>query len=342
MRSLDGYMRGIDLGGWFSQCDHREETYSNFIKEEDFARIRDWGLDHVRLPVDIELFETRDGQRIESGFAHLQRAMDWAEKYGLNLVLDLHKTYGYSFDVGEKEAGFFHDEALQERFCAIWEELARRYGNLHDRVAFELLNEVTDPADGPLWNAIAARCIARVRRIAPETWILIGGYWNNSISALKDLDPPADDRIVYNFHCYDPVMFTHQGAYWVAGMDRNYRLPITVTYRRLAEDTERVIGRKATGMEIFDPDEMLSAAYFEHSMAEAVRVAEERNVPLYCGEYGVINLADPQDTVAWYRMIHQAFEKYGIGRAAWSYRKMDFGLVDEHADPVREELISLL
>ena len=33
------------------------------------------------------------------------------------------------------------------------------------------------------------------------------------------------------------------------------------------------------------------------------------------------------------------FEKYGIGRAAWSYKEMDFGLIDEHMDPVREEVI---
>lgn len=74
-------------------------------------------------------------------------------------------------------------------------------------------------------------------------------------------------------------------------------------------------------------------------MAEAAAVAQARNVPLYCGEYGVIDNATPEDTLAWYRMIHAAFEHYGIGRAAWSYREMDFGLSDARMDGVRSELI---
>jgi lysyl-tRNA synthetase class II len=71
---------------------------------------------------------------------------------------------------------------------------------------------------------------------------------------------------------------------------------------------------------------------------EAVKVAEERNALLYCGEYGVINLADLPDTLAWYKAINAAFVKYNIGRCAWSYREMDFGLCDEHAKPILNEL----
>ena len=71
-------------------------------------------------------------------------------------------------------------------------------------------------------------------------------------------------------------------------------------------------------------------------------MAEERNVPVYCGEYGVINLADPQDTLNWYKDIHAAFEKYGFGRAAWSYKEMDYGLSDEHISGVINELIKYL
>ncbi len=43
----------------------------------------------------------------------------------------------------------------------------------------------------------------------------------------------------------------------------------------------------------------------------------------------------------WYRCIHEIFEKYHIGRAMWSYKEMDFGLVDAHYDPIRKELLEL-
>ena len=75
---------------------------------------------------------------------------------------------------------------------------------------------------------------------------------------------------------------------------------------------------------------------------EAVRVASERDVALYCGEYGVINLATAEDSLKWYKMICSVFDKYGIGRAAWTYKEMDFGLVDEHMKPVIDELLTVL
>ena len=35
------------------------------------------------------------------------------------------------------------------------------------------------------------------------------------------------------------------------------------------------------------------------------------------------------------------FEENQIGGAVWSYKKMDFGLIDEHYDLIRDQLISL-
>ena len=75
---------------------------------------------------------------------------------------------------------------------------------------------------------------------------------------------------------------------------------------------------------------------------EAVSVAEARNVPLYCGEYGVINHADPVSALAWQTDFHNVCEKYGIGRALWSYKRMSFGLVDEHYKEVFDELVKVL
>jgi hypothetical protein len=65
-------------------------------------------------------------------------------------------------------------------------------------------------------------------------------------------------------------------------------------------------------------------------------------VALYCGEYGVINLASAEDSLKWYKMICSVFDKYNIGRAAWSYKEMDFGLIDEHMKPVIDELLTVL
>ena len=102
MKRWKGFEHGINLGGWLSQCDHTKERYDNFITEPDIARISSWGLDHIRIPVDYDLVETKEGEYIEEGFAYIRKVIDWAGKYGLNMILDLHKTYGYSFDFGEQ------------------------------------------------------------------------------------------------------------------------------------------------------------------------------------------------------------------------------------------------
>ena len=183
MKTWKGYQKGVNLGGWFSQCDYSEDRFNNFITEDDFKELTSWGLDHLRLPVDYNLVETEDGQYKEEGFARIKRALELGHKYGFNMILDLHKTAGYSFDPGEKQSGFFGNEALQERFYRLWEEFAKRFGGYGDKVAFELLNEVVDKEDGAVWAEIAPKCVERIRAYAPTTDILIGGYWHNSVQA---------------------------------------------------------------------------------------------------------------------------------------------------------------
>lgn len=339
MKQWKGYQKGINLGGWFSQCDHSKERYESFIAKEDIAELATWGIDHVRVPVDYNLVEDEQGGYREEGFVYIQRILDWCEEYGLNMILDLHKTAGYSFDVGEQEEGFFNSSEYQERFYRLWEEFARRYGQYKSRLAFELLNEVTDQSYGEAWNRISDTCIQRIRALVPDIDILVGGYWNNNVRAVKDLPMPQDEHIIYNFHCYDPLVFTHQGASWVAEMTPDFRFAYDQSYQTYYDTLDAVFGDSFGEMPKVDHlDRAFDSDFFRKIFEEAVQVAEERDVALYCGEYGVIDLADPEDTVKWYQAIHMVFEEYGIGRAAWTYRAMDFGLEGAHYQKVLEKI----
>ena len=312
-----GFYRGVNLGGWFSQCDYSRERLDHFIEEKDIDVIAGWGLDHVRIPMDYNVLEQADGSLNPEGFDRIAKAAGWCRERGLRVVLDLHKTAGYSFDAAHNEAGFFQNAAYQDRFYKLWEGLAARF-NHPEWIAFELLNEVTDQSVIGEWNRIAAECIRRIRKIAPDSLILVGSYWNNSPDAVKDLDLPADDRVVYNFHCYDPLIFTHQGATWIPdpAFDINRRVSF--------EEAD------------------ITPEYFEKQFESAILTAQERGTTLYCGEYGVIDKAAPEDTVKWFRTINEVFEKHTIARSAWSYRQMDFGLSDARLDGVRDELIRYL
>lgn len=347
MKVWKGYQKGINLGGWFSQCEYSKEHFDAFITEKDFKVIADWGADHVRLPIDYNLIEQEqeDGSisYLEEGFAYIAQAVNWAQKYGLNLLIDLHKTAGYSFDAGEKQEGFFESEALQERFYRLWEELARRFGNEGPFLSFELLNEVTDKAYMETWKRVCLTCIRRIRAIAPSVDILIGGYWNNSVEAVPDLPCPPDEHIIYNFHCYEPLVFTHQGAYWADGMPSDYRMHYDQTiaeYFRLTRKLQPDWIAPIQSAEVLEGS--MDSRFFKTLFQSAIATAKERNVALYCGEYGVIDRAAPEDTLKWYQAIHPVFEQYGIGRAAWSYRGMDFGLCDSHLAGTIDQLVKYL
>lgn len=316
MRELVGFKKGVDLGGWLSQCDYSKERLDHFVEEPDVAKVASWGADHVRLPFDFNIVQAEDGSFIEDGFDRIAKAIGWTKKYGLKIVLDLHKTKGFSFDEGEKESGFFDSEKLQEGFYALWEEMAKRFGNDPENVAFELLNEITDQSFIDGWNRISTECIKRIRKIAPKVLILVGSYWNNAPEAVKDLAAPADENVIFNMHCYDPLKFTHQGATW----------------------TNQIVQEERYSFE----DINIDANYFKERFASAVETANKYSTALYCGEYGVIDRATPEDTVKWYKAIHEAFEELGIGRSAWSYKEMDFGLSDARMSGVIEELIKYL
>ena len=310
-----GFKKGVNLGGWFSQCDYSEERLNNFITEADFEKIAALGFDHVRIPIDYNVIQNPDGTMRPDGLGRIDAALALCDKYGLKAVLDLHKTPGYSFDAGEKEAGFFESESYQERFYDIWKTLAEWFGGMSDRVAFELLNEVTEARFLPAWKRISRECVRRIRFFAPDTIILLGSYNWNSARTVPELDAPYDDKMVYNFHFYEPHVFTHQGAYWMPEL-QNTRCSYA--------------------------DCGASEQWFEDFLAPAIEKAKKENCELYCGEFGVIDVVPPEEAVKWFRDLHKVFERHGIAHAMWSWKQMDFGLIDERMDGVRDELLKLL
>ncbi len=302
-----GFYKGINLGGWFSQCDYSPERMDYFITEEDISKIAAWGADHVRIPIDYNVLEQ------STGFDRIDKAISTCRKYGLNIILDLHKTAGFSFDTyGEHEYGFFESEIYQEKFYQLWERFAKSYGQ-NEHIAFELLNEVTDKSYLPAWNRIAHTCIQRIRRIAPDTLIFVGSWDNNSPKTVKDLNAPYDDKVIYNMHCYEPLKFTHQGAYWTAAINPEEHFSFA--------------------------ESNITEHFFEQLFASAIEKAKKHHTVLYCGEYGVIDRVPPEDAIKWFCMIHSVFEKHGIGRCAWNYKEMDFGLSDIRLSGFREKLI---
>ena len=344
MKELKGYMKGVNLGGWLSQGSLELSHIDTFIKEEDIKRIKEMGCDHLRLPVDFENIY-KEKERIDNpiGYKYIDLCISWCQKYELNIVLDLHKAPGYSFDDFEYSSDFFHDKKLQELFLDIWDRLSKRYAKYSYMMMFEMLNEVTSFDVLDEWNDLADSCIDVIRRNSKDVKILFGGGGYSSVKAVKFIPKPKDSNIVFNIHCYEPMAFTHQGAYWMDKMPLDFRIqyPMPIEeYKAIALICPSLVNGTLGTLD--DAIKLLKGNLFEEIFKEAILYTEKYDTYLYCGEYGVIDRADPSSSLIWLKEIHNIFEKYHIGRAIWSYKEMDFGIIGDHYKDIYDELIKNL
>lgn len=336
------FRSGVNLGGWLSQYpafDYRH--FDTFITPLDIRRITDWGCDHVRLPVDFPVLEDEGapGSINVRGLTYVIHILEEARANGLNVILDLHKAPGYSFD-GYRSATLFDEPALQSRFLDIWQEVARHLTGSQDFVAFELLNEVNLPDSAP-WNRLASQAVERIREVDRERLIVLGGNRFNAPDQLAALEVLADPRILYTFHFYLPMVVTHQFAPWVPEL---LEYGQRVDYPGQAERLERILERHPDLEADYRPlvGKRFDRDFLVRSVRPALDFARREGQTVYCGEYGVIDCAPEETRLAWTADLLSILREHGVGRAAWTYKAMDFGLVDQAGRVVSPELVKLV
>lgn len=336
---------GINLGSWISQYDRKAPEFDTRVRESDIARIAGWGMDHIRLPVDYDFFEdeTKPLEYADTRLAYVDRCLEWAKKYRLNVVLDLHHAPGYSFmNVGRNR--LFSDPALQRRFIAIWSMFTDRYKAEGDWLWFELLNEVVEatPAD---WNTLISSAVEAIRGSDTERWIIVGGTRYNAITALADIAILSDPRIAYTFHYYNHILFTHQKAAWnkLCADYAKFTSGAQVSYPgeipRLAEFVAAYPQYRTYGQLA---GRRIDTAWMRRDFQAAVDFLRDTSKPLYCGEYGAIRHALQECRQNWYTDFTALCREHRIGRAAWSYKDGSFGFVDPGTgNPLNDALVQL-
>lgn len=345
---MQNFMNGVNLGGWLSQYpQYNHEHFKTFITRSDIEQIAAWGFDHIRLPVDYPVLESDDapGQYREDGFQYIDACLEWCRAAGLGLVFDLHHAPGYTFNNTLQPETMhlnvlFDQEAAQKRFIALWEAIVRRYHHAGLPIIFELLNEVVLPESGP-WNALAHKTVAALRQISPDCKIMIGGNHYNAASELKNIARLDDPNVLYTFHFYEPLLFTHQKAAWTQ-VTREYdqALEYPGFFTGWSEFLSRAPHHHDGYAWLVDRpiDRSLLREFFEPVLEF---IQESGQIP-YCGEYGVIDHAPAQSRRNWHADLCDLFNQHGIGRAVWSYKEMSFRLADYAGQVADPALIQIL
>jgi aryl-phospho-beta-D-glucosidase BglC (GH1 family) len=333
----------VNLGGWLSQYPARDPRhFDSFITAEDIKRVAGWGFDHIRLPVDYPLLEDepRAGGPSRNGWEYLESCLGWCQENHLSVILDLHKAPGYTFQA-PVESPLFADPALQERFLALWQTLTHRFcAEMEDGLAFELLNEVFLPTSDP-WNALVRRAVAMIRTEDSQRLIVIGANRYNAPGELSNLEIIPDPNILFTFHFYAPLVVTHQRAPWIQALLQYDR---AVDYPGFAPGLEVFLQahpehRNRLGAEV---GKRFDWKYLQSELQPSLEFSQRTNQPTYCGEFGVYEQADPTTRQNWTRDVIDLLHGFGIGRAYWTYKAMDFGLVDKDGQVVSQELIAII
>ncbi len=319
--------RGINASEWFAQVydkrGYTPEHFQSWTTPEDIALIKSMGFDHVRLSVNPQpMFTAREPNKIPAEYlGYLDVAVKMILDHDLYVAIDLHPESDFKERLAK-------DDEFVEQFADFWRALAAHYSTWDpERVFLEILNE-PEFTDRYRWLGVQVKLAAAIREGAPaHTIIAAGARWSDD-DELVFQEPLHDSNIIYNFHFYEPHIFTHQGATWGAYYWHWLR---DLKYPSSPESAERVAALVPDEVDrlqvIRYGREHWDAARIESEMKQAAEWARRRGVPLVCNEFGVFReYSDPQDRAAWLHDARTAFEHNGIGWTMWDYSG-SFGVV---------------
>ncbi len=294
-----------------------------FFHPDDVAFLKECGANLVRLPLNYRHFEDdlAPYTYLEKGFARLGRIVDACARAGIYVILDLHSCQGWQntdwhCDNSSRHTLIWRHPHFQERFVALWREIAHRFRGVETVAGYNLMNEpVTNaPAgrftakyetDWAVFNGLYRRAVEAVREVDPDHIIFLeGDYFSTKFDKL---DPPFAPNLVYSSHNYSP-------AATAAGKYPGKIGTTTWNKRRQAKVFQDQEGTKFT---------------------------EENGAPLWVGEFGAA-FSGPASDAAWRLQALDdqisIFEQQRAHWTIWTYKdigRMGLVTVDPDSDYLR-------
>lgn len=311
------YLHGVNLGGWLmmegyilggrniaehafkkeiaERCgkkaveDLEKRFRSTFIKEEDFSHIKSIGANCVRVPFHYKIIT-------EHQWKYLDQALEWAEKYKIYVILDLHAVPGaqnadwHSDSTGE--ALLWKEKAHQEKLCTIWKEIALRYKNNQGIAGYDVLNEAVGK-NTTVIKSVYKNITKVIREVGDKHIIFVeGNTWSQEF---EFLGKPWDEQLAFSFHFYFPLEFTF-----------NFVKHLTYPGK-------------------------INGAYWDkkeiQKKLERYRTLQKKwSIPLYCGEFGVHVRNGQAGEFAYVKDVLKVFNEWNIHYTYWTYKAVAGGM----------------
>ena len=329
-------IRGVNLGNWlvlekwmspelYDGTTAADETYlclqlsenekrsrlkvhrDHYITSRDFAYLKEKGFNAVRLPVPFFVFE--DVGPYVSCAEYVDKAMKWANDYGLKVLLDLHTVPGSQN--GSDNAGICgivqwanHPKRVELALNTL-ERLALRYGQDPALLGIEVLNEPM-PSDGYLAKLLEATGTSILNRYpavdkeaakqnASYDWAWLEGFYTEAYRRIRQY-LPKDKAVVF-----DDAFDMHHAADWLAAQPFENVILDTHQYIMMAD---WVLGSQGKGLEGYRD-------YIGDVFVKEVSYGQSK-VPTIVGEWSLYTEAqaartpDKAERDAFYRGVAEA------------------------------------
>lgn len=283
--------KGMNLSNWLEAYWQNPWPGSSNYTFQDVQDMKDAGIESLRIPVYLAgVTDTAFPHQVNGAhplFNYLDSAISWGRTLGMKIIIDNHHGWPLLNNNWRQKA---------PAFCNAWAYVARRYQALHpDSVVFELLNEPTITGlEQDSLNALFLRAIDSVRQYAPKHSIVVSPILGSAGYGYTGYQPLPDTNLIYTFHCYDPLNFTHQGLSWA-----NPSAP--------------------AGTPFPDPNNFLEQLLYT-SWATVAAWQDTFDLPVFLGEFGISRPTYPEHRCNWIRVMGEQIRRTNMPWFYWDWR----------------------
>lgn len=209
-------LRGVAFGNEVWSDNEVPLTHHN---ETDYMRVKSMHMNVIRFYMNYKTFESDNAPYTykQTGWKWIDDNVAWAKKYGIQLILNMHYPQGGYQSQGTGDALWNNNED-QKRLTALWAAVAKKYKNEPAIIGFGLVNEPVPVSSLQQWQQLAQRITDAIRKedkrhivfVEKPIWIKS----NPPEDANLNFPIINDNRLVYEFHTYDPIEYTHQLFDW--------------------------------------------------------------------------------------------------------------------------------
>ena len=318
----DALAKGINLSNWFNDYSDPAQ-YTTRFGTAQLQLIKNSGFTYVRIPVgNTILFNPANpGVLQAANLARVDAAVQGCINSGLAVTLNLHPWLNDTDSLLANQTGY------ADKVAAYWKAISTYFKKYPaDKLFFEVYNEPHASSGGltaqpfSWWQPVQEKIINAIRQATSTHYVIAGGEGWNSIDGLLQLQPYSDAKVIYNFHFYDPFLFTHQGASWagwppaVAAQQVPYPSSPAAVAPLVAATSNTALKDALTwyGSQYYNIDSL------DKWIKRAYDWGNTHHVKIISNEFGsYMPYAPRQSRLNWISDTRRVMEKYKIGWAMW-------------------------